>query len=142
VETNYQEYLKDPSEENLKTLEDSEDKLASTKEYTTGSEFGELQHEYLKALDFLDMLTEDLRFYNVCRAKTGPGHTNCGLAYPAKMWKKADGWKFYCSCEWDVLVAEAAKHPQQELPSQHLVPADDQQLWYRSHQLAKDWVWG
>eukprot|EP00975_Prorocentrum_lima_P023602 4968016-Prorocentrum_lima.AAC.1 len=55
------------------------------------------------------MSTEDLRSYTVCRAKTGAtttGHCNCGLAFPAKMWKRATGWIFYCSVDWSVLEKE------------------------------------
>eukprot|EP00975_Prorocentrum_lima_P011613 2472725-Prorocentrum_lima.AAC.1 len=69
-------------------------------EYQTCSEYGELQEEYLTALNCTDMLAENLRFYNVRRAKTGQtttGHGNCGLAFPAKMWDITAGWKFYCS---------------------------------------------
>eukprot|EP00975_Prorocentrum_lima_P030640 6427275-Prorocentrum_lima.AAC.1 len=67
----------------------------------------------------MDMLTEDLRFYHVCRAKTGAtatGHCNCGLAFPAKMWKRAAGWKFYCSVDWQVLEREGQKNPDPENP--------------------------
>eukprot|EP00975_Prorocentrum_lima_P032034 6725761-Prorocentrum_lima.AAC.1 len=43
--------------------------------------------------DFMDILTDNIRIYNVCRAKTGVNdvghHCNCGLAFPAKMWKKS-----------------------------------------------------
>eukprot|EP00975_Prorocentrum_lima_P042955 9019857-Prorocentrum_lima.AAC.1 len=65
----------------------------SQAEYQACSEYGEKQQEYLKALDFMDILTDKLRFYHVCRAKTNlnlmGGHCNCGLAFPANMWKKA-----------------------------------------------------
>eukprot|EP00975_Prorocentrum_lima_P035679 7499305-Prorocentrum_lima.AAC.1 len=63
---------------------------AATKS-TTHAEYGELQEEYLKALDFMDMLTDNLRFYNACRATTGQtttGHDNCGFALPAQMLKR------------------------------------------------------
>eukprot|EP00975_Prorocentrum_lima_P008816 1879826-Prorocentrum_lima.AAC.1 len=39
-------------------------------EYQACIDYGEMQVEYLKALDFMDILTEKLRFYHVCRAKT------------------------------------------------------------------------
>eukprot|EP00975_Prorocentrum_lima_P008868 1890404-Prorocentrum_lima.AAC.1 len=60
----------------------------------------------------MDMLAEDLRFYDACRAKsvqTTTGHCNCGLAFPAKMWKRATGWEFYCSVHWSVLEREVSK---------------------------------
>eukprot|EP00975_Prorocentrum_lima_P047654 9962594-Prorocentrum_lima.AAC.1 len=60
------------------------------------------------------MLTEDLRFYTVCMANTGStptGRCNCGLAFPAKMWTRATGWKFYCSVDWSVWEKEGQKDP-------------------------------
>eukprot|EP00975_Prorocentrum_lima_P058975 12366171-Prorocentrum_lima.AAC.1 len=45
-----------------------------------------------QAFDYMDILTEKLRFYNVCRAKPASGaqggHCNCGLAFPAKIEEK------------------------------------------------------
>eukprot|EP00975_Prorocentrum_lima_P066461 12909368-Prorocentrum_lima.AAC.1 len=69
-------------------VDKDEDLLLSQTEYQDCREYGKKQVEYLKALDSMDILTCKLRFYNVCRAKTGQraasGHCNCGLAFPAK----------------------------------------------------------
>eukprot|EP00975_Prorocentrum_lima_P054940 11520472-Prorocentrum_lima.AAC.1 len=78
------------SQDNLRILEEAEEVLVEHKSYQTCPEYGDKQEEYY-TMDFIDMLTEDLRLYNVCRAKTGEtatGHCNCGLAFPAKMWKQ------------------------------------------------------
>eukprot|EP00975_Prorocentrum_lima_P067459 12915059-Prorocentrum_lima.AAC.1 len=68
----------------------------------------------------MDMLTEDLMFYNVCKAKTcqtTTGHCNCEIAFPANMWKGTTGWKFYCSVDWSVLgQKEGHKHPSTRNP--------------------------
>eukprot|EP00975_Prorocentrum_lima_P034084 7161654-Prorocentrum_lima.AAC.1 len=89
-------------------MDKAEDMLLSQTEHQACIEYGEKQVEYLKALDFMD--TEKLRFYNVCRAKTQVNalgeHRNCGLAFPAKMWKKTQGWRFYCEVDWSVLEKE------------------------------------
>eukprot|EP00975_Prorocentrum_lima_P058072 12180314-Prorocentrum_lima.AAC.1 len=78
--------------------------LLSHTEYQACKYYGEKQVEYLEALDFMDILTDKLRFYNVCRAKTNINafgeHCNCGLASPAKMWKKSQGWRFYGEVDW------------------------------------------
>eukprot|EP00975_Prorocentrum_lima_P061823 12882152-Prorocentrum_lima.AAC.1 len=64
----------------------------SNTEHEACNEYGNKQAEYLKALNVMDILTENIRFYNVCRAKTRVDdrgkHCNCGLAFPAKMWRK------------------------------------------------------
>eukprot|EP00975_Prorocentrum_lima_P042049 8838182-Prorocentrum_lima.AAC.1 len=39
------------------------------------------------------------------------GHCNCGLACPAKMWKKTTGWKLYSDVDWTVLDREGQKDP-------------------------------
>eukprot|EP00975_Prorocentrum_lima_P035482 7453659-Prorocentrum_lima.AAC.1 len=63
----------------------------------------------------MDILTEKIRFYNVCRAKTRVNekgeHCNCGRAFPAKMWRMIGDWKFYCGCEWTVLEKEGQEDP-------------------------------
>eukprot|EP00975_Prorocentrum_lima_P068675 12921986-Prorocentrum_lima.AAC.1 len=63
----------------------------------------------------MDILTEKIRFYNVCSAKTNVNavgeHCNCGFAFPAKMWQRAGDWKFYCNCRWAVLEREGQKDP-------------------------------
>eukprot|EP00975_Prorocentrum_lima_P038964 8184997-Prorocentrum_lima.AAC.1 len=61
-----------------------------------------------------------MRFYNVCRARTGHnvmgGHCNCGLAFPAMMWKKTHGWRFYCEVDWSVLEKEGQEDPDEKNP--------------------------
>eukprot|EP00975_Prorocentrum_lima_P046337 9691373-Prorocentrum_lima.AAC.1 len=42
------------------------------------------------------------------------GHCNCGLAFPAKMWKKAHG--FYGEVDWSVLEREGQKGPSDKNP--------------------------
>eukprot|EP00975_Prorocentrum_lima_P049170 10291551-Prorocentrum_lima.AAC.1 len=58
----------------------------------------------------MDILTEKLRLHNVRRAKTNVNalveHCNCGVAFPAKMWKKSQGWRFYCGVDWTMLQKE------------------------------------
>eukprot|EP00975_Prorocentrum_lima_P055255 11587913-Prorocentrum_lima.AAC.1 len=49
----------------------AEDWLLSQTYYQACKEYEEKQAEYLEALDFMDILTDKLRFYNVCMAKTG-----------------------------------------------------------------------
>eukprot|EP00975_Prorocentrum_lima_P060107 12605174-Prorocentrum_lima.AAC.1 len=79
-----------------------------------------MQAEYLQALDFLDMLTEGLRFYKVCRAKTWIGHCNCGLPFPANMWRRTSGWEFYCSVDWQVMKTEGHKDSDPKQPCHQL----------------------
>ena len=55
---------------------------------------GALQAEYLKALDFMDSIAPRLRYFNVCRAKTGYDPTSgcskdCDYALPDTMWRQA-----------------------------------------------------
>eukprot|EP00975_Prorocentrum_lima_P044510 9328102-Prorocentrum_lima.AAC.1 len=67
----------------------------------------------------MDMSTNNLRFYNVFRAKTGQtttGHCNCGFAFPAKMWNITTVWKIYCSVDWTVLEREGPKDPDAKNP--------------------------
>eukprot|EP00975_Prorocentrum_lima_P025218 5293032-Prorocentrum_lima.AAC.1 len=66
---NYDIYMQDPSQQNLDELDKAEGILLSQTEYQACIEYGEKQVEYLKVLDSMDILTEKLRFYNVCRAK-------------------------------------------------------------------------
>eukprot|EP00975_Prorocentrum_lima_P065005 12900823-Prorocentrum_lima.AAC.1 len=60
MDEKYNKDCDDPNQDNLQTLEKAEDKLIDTRSYQCGSEFGGMHAEYLWALDFLDMLTEDL----------------------------------------------------------------------------------
>eukprot|EP00975_Prorocentrum_lima_P049674 10394924-Prorocentrum_lima.AAC.1 len=55
----------------------------------------------------MDMLTGDLRFFNVRKARLGT-HGICGLAYPGKMWKR-NGGKLYCCLKWGALQEEALR---------------------------------
>eukprot|EP00975_Prorocentrum_lima_P015151 3211543-Prorocentrum_lima.AAC.1 len=64
MEEKYDTYQEDPSSEKLDILEAAEEVLIGTKGYQTCSEYGELQEEYLKALDIMDVLTENLMFYH------------------------------------------------------------------------------
>eukprot|EP00975_Prorocentrum_lima_P029124 6115737-Prorocentrum_lima.AAC.1 len=32
------------------------------------------------------------------------------------MWKKVGDWKFYCKCDWEVLVKEGTKDPTADNP--------------------------
>eukprot|EP00975_Prorocentrum_lima_P017899 3775680-Prorocentrum_lima.AAC.1 len=48
----------------------AEEDFLSNTEHQACKDYGDKQAEYLKALDFMDILTEKIRFYNVRRAKT------------------------------------------------------------------------
>ncbi len=101
----YDKYDEHPTEVNLREVEELEEKWEKSREYTTLAEKGDQQAAYLKALDFLDHVTENMRLYNVCRAKVGQSGT-CGLAYPSKLWTQTPGkWKFYCRVDWNNLVS-------------------------------------
>eukprot|EP00974_Lingulodinium_polyedra_P015888 1542416-Lingulodinium_polyedra.AAC.1 len=58
---------------------------------------GEEQPEYLKAMDFMDVLTPRIRYFNACRAKTSAWDNarncagTCGHAFPSKMWYRFPG---------------------------------------------------
>ena len=81
------------------------------------------QQELLKALDFCDALGDNMRIYNVCTAYThdwdnlNGRQKQCGLAYPAKMWKQeqtsqgSKKWAFYCKCDWSELKKYALANP-------------------------------
>ncbi len=113
LQAEYEKFTGNPSEENLKSLEELEELWEKSREYTTLKEKGDQQADFLKSLDFLDHVTENMRLYNVCRAKVGQCGT-CGLAYPSKLWTQAPGkWKFYCRVDWNNLVS-AAVHLEDE----------------------------
>eukprot|EP00974_Lingulodinium_polyedra_P013375 1295044-Lingulodinium_polyedra.AAC.1 len=64
--------MEDPSnEEKKKAVEEAKAKLAARNDYVTFKDMGEEKPEYLKAMDFMDVLTPKIRYFNVCRAKTG-----------------------------------------------------------------------
>eukprot|EP00975_Prorocentrum_lima_P051282 10740795-Prorocentrum_lima.AAC.1 len=52
--------MQDPSQQNLDELNKAEDMLLSHTEYQACNDYGKKQVEYLKALDFIDILTEKL----------------------------------------------------------------------------------
>ena len=116
----YEEFQQDPdSVTKREAVEDAEMKLASMSDYHTCSVCGPQQPEYLKALDFVDTITTRIRYFNVCKAKTGAWDNalnrqgTCGLAFPAKMWYRfANTWKYRCQVCWEPLLEEAAKNPQ------------------------------
>eukprot|EP00975_Prorocentrum_lima_P047371 9904504-Prorocentrum_lima.AAC.1 len=60
MEVKYNTHMTDPSEEKLASLEQAEEVLVGHKSYPACQECGDNQEEYLKALDFMYMLTEDL----------------------------------------------------------------------------------
>eukprot|EP00975_Prorocentrum_lima_P003027 666472-Prorocentrum_lima.AAC.1 len=62
--------MNDPSERNLDEFTKAEENFLRNTEYQACKYYGDEQAEYLKALDFMDILTEKIWFYNVCRAKT------------------------------------------------------------------------
>ncbi len=98
LQSEYDKFTDDPSDKNLKSLEELEELWEKSQEYTTLKEKGDQQAAYLKSLDFLDYVTENMRMYNVCRAQVGQNGT-CGLPYPSKLWTQTPGkWKFLLSC--------------------------------------------
>eukprot|EP00975_Prorocentrum_lima_P066743 12910958-Prorocentrum_lima.AAC.1 len=60
MEDKYTKYIADPNQDTRNILEEAAYVLIYNKSYPTCQEYGEKQVEYLKALDFMDMLTEDL----------------------------------------------------------------------------------
>eukprot|EP00974_Lingulodinium_polyedra_P014899 1441980-Lingulodinium_polyedra.AAC.1 len=68
-------------------------------------------------MDCMDILCPRLRYFNVCRAKTGWNyktglHATCGYAFPHKMWYQFPGtWTYKCLVCWGPLVNEAEKRP-------------------------------
>eukprot|EP00975_Prorocentrum_lima_P026337 5535213-Prorocentrum_lima.AAC.1 len=62
--------MKEPTDQHLEELNKAEESFLSNTNHQACKDYGEKQAEYLKALDFMDVLTEKLSFYHVCRAKT------------------------------------------------------------------------
>eukprot|EP00975_Prorocentrum_lima_P050977 10680500-Prorocentrum_lima.AAC.1 len=60
MDSKYDVYMQDPSQQNLDELDRAEDMLLSQTDYQACIDYGEKQAEYLKALDFMDILTEKL----------------------------------------------------------------------------------
>eukprot|EP00975_Prorocentrum_lima_P018580 3912471-Prorocentrum_lima.AAC.1 len=81
LELSYKRAMNDASQQNIDEYERAEDLLLSHTDYQACKEYGKRQAEYLKALDFMDILTDKIRFYKVCRAKTNVNaageHCNC-----------------------------------------------------------------
>eukprot|EP00974_Lingulodinium_polyedra_P100297 9715135-Lingulodinium_polyedra.AAC.1 len=64
--------MADPENEmKQKAVEDAEEKFSASEDYNTFKEKGEKQADYLKAMDFMDILCPRFRYFNVCRARTG-----------------------------------------------------------------------
>ena len=114
----YDAFVNDPTNvEKREECERCEQAYEEAGDYTTMAEAGDMQSAYLKALDFADILAPGLRIFNVCRARTAYDDKgcscSCGLAFPAKMWRKLEGrWKFTCNVDWTPLVKEAEKCPE------------------------------
>eukprot|EP00975_Prorocentrum_lima_P011810 2512493-Prorocentrum_lima.AAC.1 len=60
MDEKYDTDQRSPSNENLDSLETAEELPIDHTPYQACSEYGEMQEEYLKALDFMEMLTENL----------------------------------------------------------------------------------
>ena len=73
----------DPTnEEKVQLCEQAEAELLAEDDYSTATDRGEKQTEYLKALDFDDIIVKGWRVYNLCRAKTREGGTKtCGMYF-------------------------------------------------------------
>eukprot|EP00974_Lingulodinium_polyedra_P041772 4012167-Lingulodinium_polyedra.AAC.1 len=64
-------FMADPeNEENKRAVEEAEAAHAAYDDYLTFRNKGKAQPEYLKATDFMDILSPRLRYFNACRAKT------------------------------------------------------------------------
>eukprot|EP00975_Prorocentrum_lima_P040708 8545731-Prorocentrum_lima.AAC.1 len=66
----YQTTLANPSVQSMREYDRAEAEFFRLSDYQACAEFGRQQAEYLKSLDFMDILTDKIRIYNVCRAKT------------------------------------------------------------------------
>ena len=66
----------------IELCDEAEAALLADNDFTTASDRGEQQVEFLKALDFDDIVVKGWRVYNLCRAKTRNGGTkSCGLYF-------------------------------------------------------------
>ena len=99
--------MMDPTnEEKVCKCDEAEAALLAEDDYTTAADRGDLQPEYLKALDYDDVIVHGWRVYNLCRAKTRDGGTKtCGLYFPGKLWSRPNKgkWKFFCCLVWEIL---------------------------------------
>eukprot|EP00974_Lingulodinium_polyedra_P106483 10307539-Lingulodinium_polyedra.AAC.1 len=65
----FNEYMAGPTnDEKRKAVEAAEAAYVAREDYQTFSSMGEAQPEYLKAMDFMDILAARPRYFNVCRA--------------------------------------------------------------------------
>eukprot|EP00975_Prorocentrum_lima_P066249 12908049-Prorocentrum_lima.AAC.1 len=60
MDVKYDIYMQEPTAQNLEELNRAEETLLSHTEYQACKDYGDKQVEYLKALDFMDILTEKL----------------------------------------------------------------------------------
>ena len=118
-------------------IEKLETEFYGNEDYQTCADKGERQAQYLKALDFTNLLTPGMRLFNVCRAKTGCNDEGaacaCGLAFVDKMWSQPNKakWVCYCKVDWEQLV----------LAGDHFPENRDVQEWVRNmkNKHGEDW---
>ena len=99
----YDDYLRDPSYENLKVLERLEDEVEDSEIYEACGGNSRLLHmvDYVNVKD-----TEDcFMIYDMCRAKLGCGIT-CGIYIPSYYWDQPnkDRERYYCGVQWEYVV--------------------------------------
>ena len=112
----YEIYLQDPTNlDKREAVERAEEAFHKARDYTTMADDPQ-QVEYLKALDFVDAISADIRVYNVCRARTGWDAKrnvacSCGLAFPSKLWLQPNKarWQYRCRVDWKALIEEGSK---------------------------------
>ena len=110
--------------EDFDTLEQIEDEFETAHEYSTAAEHGlEKQIQFLKALDYGDVICQGWRRYFCCKA--GGRHNYCGYSFPSKLWlqkgrisspkmgerRMPGNWQYACCCIWEYLQEEAIDHP-------------------------------
>ena len=100
--------MMDPTnEDKVRECDETEAALLAEEDYTTAADRGDLQSEFLTALDYEDVIVRGWHVYNLCRAKTREGGTKtCGLYFPGKLWSRPNknNWKFFCCLDWDILI--------------------------------------
>ena len=99
----YDQFLENPSPENLQVLEMLEDEVEQSEIYTACGGDSRLLHmvDYVNVKD-----TEDcFLVFDCCRAKLGDG-TTCGRYMPSYYWYQPnkDRERYYCEVQWDVVV--------------------------------------
>ena len=105
----------------------SADELAKLQDYIACHNKGEEKEQFLKSLDFLDAITDNVRLFNVCRRRNDHSVTRadgrpgtCGLAFPSKLWEKIGEWKFNCRCNWQALLDAHEKQPDDPILDRHV----------------------